>query len=58
MIWVYALVFIFVCLAAIEWTSRPRRRPKAEPASQVEQRIPQPRKPAGDRSVHFTRRLP
>ena len=58
MIWVYALVFIVVCLAAIEWTSRPRKRAKDEPTPQVEQRIPQPRKPAGDRSVSFTRRLP
>ena len=58
MIWVYALVFIVVCLAATEWTSRPRRRPKDEPAPELEQRIPQPRRPAGDRSVYFTRRLP
>ena len=58
MIWVYALVFIVVCLAAIEWTSRPRRQPKDESAGELNQRIPQPRKPAGDHSVNFTRRLP
>lgn len=58
MIWVYLLGFLFVCMAAVEWTSRPRRQPKTDSATEAEQRIPQPRKPAGDRSVNFTRRLP
>lgn len=56
MIWVYALVFMFLCLAAIEWTSRPRKRAKDDPIPELEQRIPQPRKPTGDRTVNYTRR--
>ncbi|WP_243056769.1 hypothetical protein [Nocardioides sp. SR21] len=59
MIWVYLLGFMFLCLAAVEWTSRPRRQAKDDSAPEAEQqRIPQPRKPAGDRSVRYTRRLP
>lgn len=58
MIWVYLLGFMFLCMAAVEWTSRPRKQAKDDDAPETEQRIPQPRRPAGDRSVSYTRRLP